>query len=266
MARINIEPQFWTDVMEVAARMSDSDKAVGQALKLIKYAQEEYKKGKRISLADFRARFSEHLMPEFARIEGDFVIVAGATKFFGWLDKKKEAGQQGGVKSGKSRRSKTKQTEAKPSTPKQAEPSYSSSISSSSSSSDSSSVSSLVELPSVKPSATDTELNRKIWESYRGAYFSRYGVNPVRNGGVNTKIKGIGEKLGSEAPAVAEFYVMHNKRFYVEALHAIGPLHQDAEGLRTQWATGQTVTQRQAQQTDDASAISAQLQRLRGVK
>lgn len=264
MARINIEAQFWTDVMEVAVRMGDSDKAVGQALKLIKYAQDEYKKGKRISLADFRARFSDHLMPEFARIEGEFVIVAGATKFFGWLDKKKEAGHQGGVKSGKSRRSKRQQTEANGSTTQQAEPSSSISLSISSSSSDSNS--SLVEISPAEPSGPNTELNRKIWQAYSDAYFDRYGTEPVRNKAVNSKINQVGQRLGSEAPDVARYFLGHDKSYYVSKMHDVGLLLSDAEALRTQWATGRKTSQTQAHQADQSSALKEQLKRFGGAK
>lgn len=117
-------------------------------------------------------------------------------------------------------------------------------------------------VPAIAP-VNDLELNRKIWESYSEAYFTRYKTEPVRNASVNSKIKQVGQRLGDEAPDVAAFYVFHNKQFYVSNLHPVGMLLADCEALRTQWATGQTVTQRQAQQTDDAASISAQLQRLK---
>jgi hypothetical protein len=262
LARINIESQFWTDVMEVAARMGDSDKAVGQALKLIKFAQEEHKKGKVISLADFRARFSDALMPEFAHVEGDRVVVRGAEKFFGWLDKKKAAGAKGGRSKSEAKVSKLKQNKAKPSS---TEASYSSSISSSSSDSHSSS-SRLTNPPAEAVAQVDLDLNRRTWEAYSLAYLNRYGTEPVRNAAVNSKIKQVGQRLGDEAPDVAAFYLSIGKSYYVNNLHPVGALLNDCEALRTQWATGKTMSNTLANQTDQSTALREQLKRFGGTK
>jgi hypothetical protein len=101
MARINIEDKFWVDVGAVAAKMGDLDRAVGQALRLIRHAQEKHRDGEQITVADFRTRFSDALIPEFAQIDGEHVKVAGASKHFGWLEQKREAGRAGGKVSAK---------------------------------------------------------------------------------------------------------------------------------------------------------------------
>lgn len=113
----------------------------------------------------------------------------------------------------------------------------------------------------VSPAAK--ELRQKIWESYSLAYFERYGTEPVRNATVNTQIVRLADRLGDEAPAVVRFYLGHSTAFYVRCAHPIGLCLKDAEGLRTQWATGSKITARQAQQTDDAAAVGDQLQRIR---
>lgn len=114
----------------------------------------------------------------------------------------------------------------------------------------------------AKPPAppTNLELNRKIWEAYSLAYLNRYGTEPVRNAPVNAKIKQIGQRIGNDGPAVAAFYVKHNKQFYVTNMHSVGLFLSDCEALRTQWATGNAMTNKQAQQID-ASATTAQLLR-----
>ncbi|SEN71911.1 hypothetical protein SAMN05216404_106181 [Nitrosospira multiformis] len=103
------------------------------------------------------------------------------------------------------------------------------------------------------PSA-DTELQavcRATWKSYSDAYFNRYGVEPVRNAAVNTSIKSFVQKLPyNEAPYVAAFFVSHNDKFYVQKTHPVFLLLKDAEGLRTQWATGQAMTSTRAAQLD----------------
>jgi len=53
---------------------------------------------------------------------------------------------------------------------------------------------------------------------------------------------------------VAEFYVQHNERYYVQKLHPVGSLLKDAEGLRAQWATGRSMTATRAGQIDQTQA------------
>lgn len=96
------------------------------------------------------------------------------------------------------------------------------------------------------------------WEAFADAYQRRYKVPPVRNSQVNALLCQLVRKLGVvEAPAVAAFYLTHNNPFYVAKRHPPNLLVQDAEGLRTQWATGVKATRsevRQAEVLDDAHA------------
>jgi hypothetical protein len=255
MARINIESQFWTDVMEVAARMGDSDKAVGQALKLIKYAQEEYKKGKRIPVADFRAKFSEHLMPEFARIDGDHIVVSGAEKFFGWLDAKKEAGKQGGVKSGKVRRSKTKQTEAKRSKPKQTEPSSSSSSSLSSSSSSSHS--------SISNSSNSTPKVSDFVAAYCDRFKIRWGDNPQ----ILQKDAGIAKRLAKDLSLdrftyLLDAYFQMPDAWLVKIKHPLATFETKLNEIVVFAESGKFTTNREVRQADDMATTYQLLKKI----
>lgn len=95
----------------------------------------------------------------------------------------------------------------------------------------------------------------ETWNAYAAAYHNRYGVNPVRNASVNSMIVKLIAKLGlAEAPAVAAFYLTHDKSFYVGAKHSVQLLLRDAEGLRTDWATGQHTTHTNAMQADKRQA------------
>lgn len=109
----------------------------------------------------------------------------------------------------------------------------------------------------VKPIA-DTELQtacKATWKSYCAAYFNRYGVDPLRNLSVNSTIKLFVKKLPyTEAPLVAAFFVNHNDKFYIQKTHAVPLMLKDAEGLRTQWATGQTMTGTKASQIDKTAS------------
>jgi hypothetical protein len=142
VARINIEEQFWDDIGIVAARVGDYDKAVGQALRLIKFGQSKFKQHQALSYKELKEKFSfiDALIPEFARREGeDLVIISGAQKHFSWLLSKSESGQIGGRISAQRERNakgqletqaqskQSKQTPSAPSTIKQTQASPSSS-------------------------------------------------------------------------------------------------------------------------------------------
>lgn len=74
---------------------------------------------------------------------------------------------------------------------------------------------------------------------------------------VNTHIAGFVARIGvTEAPAVAAFYVRHNKDFYVGKQHSTKFLVADAEGLRTEWANGRQMTTTEARQTDRTAATA----------
>lgn len=89
------------------------------------------------------------------------------------------------------------------------------------------------------------------WKAYANAYSVRYHVDPVRNATVNGQLANLVARLGAdEAPAVAAFYVRSNNSRYVGAGHSVGMLVQDAEKLRTEWATGRQGTATQAVQAD----------------
>jgi hypothetical protein len=91
----------------------------------------------------------------------------------------------------------------------------------------------------------------ETWGAYSNAYYSRYGVDPVRNAKINSMITQLVDRLGEDdAPHVAAFYIHHSNSFYVANGHSVGMLLRDAEKLRTEWATGRKVTQTMARQVD----------------
>jgi hypothetical protein len=102
--------------------------------------------------------------------------------------------------------------------------------------------------------ASETELQaacRATWTAYSKAYQVRHSVAPVRNAKVNANVKQLVQRLGHvEAPQVASWFVTVNERFVVQGMHDLGLLLAKAEAYRTQWATGRTMTQTRAQQSD----------------
>lgn len=93
-------------------------------------------------------------------------------------------------------------------------------------------------------------LNSQTWEAYSTAYKNRYQVEPVRNAKVNGMIARLVERIGQDAPDVAAYYAWNNSAFYVRSGHSIDLLLKDCEKLRTEWVTGNTVTETKARQMD----------------
>lgn len=84
------------------------------------------------------------------------------------------------------------------------------------------------------------------FSAYALAYRQRYHAEPVRNAKTNALFSQLVKRLGDgESPMVAAFYVQHNNVMYVRSGHAVDLLVRDAEKLRTEWATGHTITDTQ---------------------
>lgn len=96
---------------------------------------------------------------------------------------------------------------------------------------------------------------RAAWKGYGEAYFQRYGTAPIRNAKVNSQVKQLVMRLGVEAAEVAAWYVLSvNESFVVRKVHDLGLLVANAEGYRTQWATGRAMTNTRASQIDQTAA------------
>lgn len=113
---------------------------------------------------------------------------------------------------------------------------------------------------SAPPEKVVTEIEiqtacRTTWKSYSDAYFDRYNTEPVRNSKVNAQIKQFVKRIGyEESPHVAAYFVGSNASYYVQRGHVVDCLLSDAEKIRTEWATGKTMTATRARQIDKSSA------------
>jgi hypothetical protein len=109
-----------------------------------------------------------------------------------------------------------------------------------------------------KSASSETEIQeacKETWRQYSTAYFDRYKTEPVRNAKVNGQVKQFVKRLGfTESPFVAAFYVQSNTAYYVQRGHSFDGLLADAEKLRTEWATGNVMTQTRARQIDKSQA------------
>lgn len=104
-----------------------------------------------------------------------------------------------------------------------------------------------------------------VWDFYSKAYAQVHGAAPTRNAKINSQIKSfVGRIPHEDAPHVAEFYVRHPKRYYVEKRHPIGVMLADAETLHVEWQTGRTMTTQTARNVEQASEYRSQLERMTG--
>lgn len=110
-----------------------------------------------------------------------------------------------------------------------------------------------------KPQEQETDLQkicRTTWEAYKSAYFDRYGIAPVRNAKINAQVKAFCKTIPlDECDPVARFYVWSNDAFYVRKCHDFGLLVSDASKIRTEWATGHSVTGTRARQLEKSSTM-----------
>jgi uncharacterized protein YdaU (DUF1376 family) len=98
-------------------------------------------------------------------------------------------------------------------------------------------------------------LTAQTWTAYAAAYEQRYHVAPVPNAKVNGMLANFCKRIPiDEAPQVAAFFVRSNRGLYVSAHHAVDLMLRDAEGLRTEWATGHQGTETEARQADKTAA------------
>ncbi len=93
-----------------------------------------------------------------------------------------------------------------------------------------------------------------VWNAYSEAFQAKYGHEPARNATVNGQLAHLVSRLGSEAPAVAAFYLGSRKSLHIAKRHSVGQLLVDYEGIRTDWKTGNRGTDTNARQQDQTQA------------
>lgn len=113
-------------------------------------------------------------------------------------------------------------------------------------------------VPNSEDQESETELQKackQTWKLYSDAFFLRYGTEPVRNAKVNSLVKQFVSRIGfAESHLVASFYVGNSTQYYVSRGHSVDCLVSDAEKLRTEWATGNVMTNTRANQIDKSQA------------
>lgn len=240
MARINLEDQFWLDIMEVAVAMGSADLAIGNAVRFFRFAQEMHRQGKLVSEADFKSKgFHDTLIPIFAMHTPEGISAKGSEKYFGWLTKKAAAGAVGGRSKTEAKTKHLKQNrstaEAKAS---KTEASYSPSYSSSPSNSHS----------------TSTVTNASDYiAAYCDRFKLRWGINPPIQGKdagiVGRLMKTV--KLDKFRFYLDAYFTMPDAGV-VKAKHPLNLLELKLNEVMVWGESGEFTTMRQAYQADES--------------
>lgn len=106
----------------------------------------------------------------------------------------------------------------------------------------------------TSPDGSDRILKESTWMAYAESYQERWKQVPVRNAKINSQIKQLVQRLGSEAPEVTRFFLTLNDGFYLRTLHPLGALLKDCETIRTRLKAGIQITERnRVQQISDSN-------------
>lgn len=118
-------------------------------------------------------------------------------------------------------------------------------------------------LPTDKPKKSSNPANAQTWQAYRQAYLQRYGIEPLRNAQTNALIANLVKSVGGqEAPQLVAYYLTHNGYYFVRERHSLKALIASLQAIRTDWLTGQQMTQTQAKQTENTQSNFDTLQRV----
>lgn len=261
MARVNIEENWWVDPRreKLAKLLGDELLADGAVIRLWRIAQEYWKNSEPIPNHVFEhVRYGSEIVACGLAISNEQgVYVRGSTKSFEWLQKRKDAASKAGKKSAESRKktkgtsqplsnqTRTKVNEEQPNTEKlnQTEPSSSFSSSSSYSLSKSKSGSNSSEVPNGEISSSVEAEPVKLWDTYSSLWKQKYNnQTPLRNAKVNSQLNLLSKRVpAEEVEKLIQFYLRHPKPYYIQQMHAVGPLLADCEALVAQMRTGAQV-------------------------
>ncbi|EOT7836766.1 hypothetical protein ACNH7Y_001228 [Pseudomonas aeruginosa] len=113
------------------------------------------------------------------------------------------------------------------------------------------------QIPADMPGPKDPNCKTyRTWANYAMAYRRRYsGQWPVWNKTVAGVIGRLVDRLGqADAPKVAAFFVGINDARLINACHPVTELLRNAEGYRTQWASGRQMNATTARQLENTQA------------
>lgn len=121
---------------------------------------------------------------------------------------------------------------------------------------------SLVSAEQNSADLSQAEKTRQIFDSYVSGMKVTYGenINPVRNQTINSQLVKLLDRVGFEnAKQVAFWYPQHQNAFYVQTVHAIGPMLKDCESLLIQVQSGRMVTRSEAYQADKSGHFKSSI-------
>jgi hypothetical protein len=268
MARINIEDSLFKDArfIDLCIYYGDKAKALGVITWAFVVAQKYYlseESARLIPLSEWKRQQCDDKLIEIglAEMRPEGIYVSGSEDQFAWLIQKQQAGKKGGrpksnIKEKRKAGGYRAKAEESGSNPLTLTPSLTPTLSLSQAHSQNIS-------ERVKNAPSRASGGTQIWEAYREAYKTRYGVEPVRNATTNSQCNALHKRLGESAIEVVRFYLTHNDGYYLRSQHPIGLALAQAESLHTQWQRGVAVTSTQVRNAEKTINNAETLQALR---
>lgn len=102
----------------------------------------------------------------------------------------------------------------------------------------------------TKPAKKESGLGIPVWNAYEKAFEHRYGFMPPRSAKSNKACADMAKRLGTDAAAVAKFYVEQNDPVWIRLHHPIGVLYQNCESVFSMWKTGKVITYGESRQIE----------------
>jgi hypothetical protein len=99
--------------------------------------------------------------------------------------------------------------------------------------------------------------------AYANAFIARHKTPPLRNAKVNSILCQFLDAVPrGDAPAIAEFYVNHSYRQYVEAKHPVDLLLRDAPKIYSDWLANEQTTGLAARHAEEKQVRAGNYQSL----
>lgn len=112
-------------------------------------------------------------------------------------------------------------------------------------------------VPAPKRKGEPSSVVSRAWSAYKQAYLARYGAPPVVSAHNNGVLANLEKRLpAADLPSLCAWFVNHNKAWYVDRGHALSALLKDADGLYTQYLTGNQTTSTGARQGERKDAFA----------
>lgn len=253
MARINVEDDLFGDFRfeNLVEKLGDLEKAIGKMVRIWKLAQKYWVDNKSLIPHEIfeKGPWQTVLEVGLAEKRETGYYVSGSEKQFAWIFQKSSAGKKSAEarmsKYGSNQPVKPRTALEQRSTPVERSPNTPEPL-----------TLTLTPTPSLTHNNTriqgeeyartratpeEEHLAFQVLKSYAEGFERTRGIKALISVKRKQQALNLVRILGKDAPAVAEFYTRHTKKYYLQRVHDFEVLLKDAETLHAQWQKGKMV-------------------------